>query len=209
MIQRIAFIVLCLLLCLPSVAQAGGRDYFVSPDGDKDSSGASPSQPFRSIQQALQLAQPGDTIHLGPGHYYQDASPSAMARRASQSPSPARKTRACGSAGIWWMAFSMASRTRFTAISSMATRLAASRFWSAAKGGSATTCFGIMPLAMSLARRPRIMIRPRPAIRLNKRLGAARKCVPVSPRCAGRLRALSRRNRQSALHPGATRGRRR
>ena len=36
------------------------------------SSGASPSQPFRSIQHALQLAQPGDTIHLAPGHYYQD-----------------------------------------------------------------------------------------------------------------------------------------
>ena len=72
MIQRIAFIALTLLLCLPGLAQAEGSHYFVSPAGDKSNSGASPSQPFRSIQQALQLAQPGDTIHLGPGHYYQD-----------------------------------------------------------------------------------------------------------------------------------------
>ena len=46
--------------------------FFVSPEGDNDNSGRSPSHPFRSIQHALQLAQPGDTIHLAPGHYYQD-----------------------------------------------------------------------------------------------------------------------------------------
>lgn len=72
MILRIAFLCLPLLLCPLSIAQADGMDYFVSPDGDNDSGGASPSQPFRSIQHALQLAQPGDTIHLAPGHYYQD-----------------------------------------------------------------------------------------------------------------------------------------
>ena len=72
MIQRIAISCLSLLLCLTSAAQSQGIHYFVSPDGDKSNSGASPSQPFRSIQQAIQLAGPGDTIHLGPGHYYQD-----------------------------------------------------------------------------------------------------------------------------------------
>jgi len=72
MIHRIAIICLSLLLCLTSGAQSGSHDYFVSPQGDNDNSGSSPSHPFRSIQQALQLAQAGDTIHLAPGHYYQD-----------------------------------------------------------------------------------------------------------------------------------------
>ena len=72
MTLRIAIVLLSLLLFLPNQAQAEGAQYFISPDGDNDNSGNSPSQPFRSIQHALQLAQPGDTIHLGPGHYYQD-----------------------------------------------------------------------------------------------------------------------------------------
>jgi len=72
MIHRIAITCLSLLVCLTSGAQSGSHNYFVSPDGDNDNSGASPSQPFRSIQHAIQLAQPGDTIHLGAGHYYQD-----------------------------------------------------------------------------------------------------------------------------------------
>lgn len=72
MIYRSAITCVSLLLCLTVLAQAEGAQYFVSPDGDNDNSGASPSQPFRSIQHAIQLAQPGDTIHLGPGHYYQD-----------------------------------------------------------------------------------------------------------------------------------------
>ena len=72
MIHRIAIICLSLLLCLAGLAQTDGIQYYVSPEGDDDSGGRSPSQPFRSIQRALQLAQPGDTIHLAPGHYYQD-----------------------------------------------------------------------------------------------------------------------------------------
>lgn len=70
--QRAAIVCLSLLVCLTFEAQSQGAQYFVSPDGDNDNSGSSPSLPFRSIQHALQLAQPGDTIHLGPGHYYQD-----------------------------------------------------------------------------------------------------------------------------------------
>ena len=72
MTLRIAIAGIICLLSLTSVAQSDGIQYFVSPEGDNDNSGASPSQPFRLIQHALQLAMPGDTIHLGPGHYYQD-----------------------------------------------------------------------------------------------------------------------------------------
>ena len=68
----LASIFVSLLLCLTGLAQSDGVQYFVSPDGDNDNSGVTPSQPFRSIQHAIQLAQPGDIIHLGPGHYYQD-----------------------------------------------------------------------------------------------------------------------------------------
>ena len=72
MVNRFAQLSLLLILCLAGLAQAQGAQYFVSPAGDNDNSGASPSLPFRSIQHALQLAGPGDTIHLGSGHYYQD-----------------------------------------------------------------------------------------------------------------------------------------
>ncbi len=72
MIHRIAIICLSLLVCLTCGAQSDGIQYYVSPDGDNNNSGLSSSSPFRSIQHALQLARPGDTIHLGPGHYYQD-----------------------------------------------------------------------------------------------------------------------------------------
>jgi hypothetical protein len=72
MIPRIAIAGLSLLFCFASVGQSDGKQYYVSPDGDNDNSGVSVSRPFRSIQHALQLAQPGDTIHLAPGHYYQD-----------------------------------------------------------------------------------------------------------------------------------------
>ncbi len=69
--RLIATIIVMLLLCLPGNAQAG-EQYFVHPQGDDDQVGTSLASPFRSIQRALQLAQPGDTIHLQPGHYYQD-----------------------------------------------------------------------------------------------------------------------------------------
>ena len=47
-------------------------NYFVSPEGSNQHSGLSPSEPLRFIQKAVELAQPGDTIHLAPGHYSQD-----------------------------------------------------------------------------------------------------------------------------------------
>ncbi len=72
MIQRIGLFCICLLFGLATSAQSDGIHYFVNPAGDKNNSGLSVSTPFRSIQQAMQLAQPGDTIHLARGHYYQD-----------------------------------------------------------------------------------------------------------------------------------------
>jgi len=72
MIKLISLILIIPLLCLTGFAQSDGVHYFVDPQGDNDASGMSPSSPFRSIQHALQLARPGDTIHLAPGHYYQD-----------------------------------------------------------------------------------------------------------------------------------------
>ena len=72
MILRIVLILVIVLTCLLSQAQPDGLQYYVSPDGDNDNSGTSVSRPFRSIQRAVQLAGPGDTIHLLPGHYYQD-----------------------------------------------------------------------------------------------------------------------------------------
>ncbi len=72
MFLRIAITCLACLLSLTAWAQAENLQFYVSPDGDNDNSGHSPSSPFRAIQHALQLAQPGDTIHLQPGHYYQD-----------------------------------------------------------------------------------------------------------------------------------------
>ena len=51
---------------------ADGVEYFVHPQGDNNNSGTSVSSPFGTIQHALQLAHPGDIVHLGPGHYYQD-----------------------------------------------------------------------------------------------------------------------------------------
>lgn len=72
MTHRIVIAGLSLLLCLTGAAQSDGVQYYVNPQADKNNNGASPSTPFRIIQHALQLAQPGDTIHLQPGHYYQD-----------------------------------------------------------------------------------------------------------------------------------------
>ncbi len=53
-------------------AMVGGTAYYVSPQGSDKNPGTSPSAPFKTIQQAIRLAQPGDVINLAPGEYYQD-----------------------------------------------------------------------------------------------------------------------------------------
>lgn len=53
-------------------AQSSGQTFYISPNGS-DSNSGSLSQPFQTIQKGLNLAQPGDTIQLGSGVYFQDA----------------------------------------------------------------------------------------------------------------------------------------
>lgn len=48
------------------------RDYYVAPRGDDQSAGESPLAPFATLQQALTVVQPGDTIHLLPGDYVEN-----------------------------------------------------------------------------------------------------------------------------------------
>ncbi|MEZ4712364.1 MAG: extracellular solute-binding protein [Caldilineaceae bacterium] len=46
--------------------------YYVSPQGDDANAGFEAGAPFASIQHALDLVKPGDTIHLAPGDYMED-----------------------------------------------------------------------------------------------------------------------------------------
>ncbi len=46
------------------------RSYHVSPTGSDHNSGLTDSEPFQSIQRALDLVRPGDTVILHPGIYY-------------------------------------------------------------------------------------------------------------------------------------------
>ena len=54
-----------------TVTQAEAATIFVSPRGGARGSGTA-GAPFGSIQQAVNVAQPGDTIRLMPGRYYED-----------------------------------------------------------------------------------------------------------------------------------------
>ncbi len=53
-------------------AAASDMDYFVSPKGSDSNAGTSDSEPFETIQKAIDLAVAGNTIHLGSGTYEQD-----------------------------------------------------------------------------------------------------------------------------------------
>ncbi|MBW3573536.1 MAG: right-handed parallel beta-helix repeat-containing protein [Actinobacteria bacterium] len=59
---------------LPTAAQSAESavHYYVAPSGSDDNAGVQPSEPFETIQHALDLALPGDTVHLGSGTYKQD-----------------------------------------------------------------------------------------------------------------------------------------
>jgi len=47
----------------------GGKVYFVSPEGSDKNSGLSAEKPLKHIKEALEKAQPGDTVILLPGVY--------------------------------------------------------------------------------------------------------------------------------------------
>jgi len=53
-------------------APPGRFDLFVSPRGADSHPGDRPEQPLRSIQRALDLAQPGDRIAIAAGEYFED-----------------------------------------------------------------------------------------------------------------------------------------
>ena len=59
-----------LLLGLTTASWAGvPKVYFVSPGGDNSNSGMAIDRPFRSINVAINKAEPGDTIYILPGTY--------------------------------------------------------------------------------------------------------------------------------------------
>jgi len=61
-----------LLRVAPSQALNRPASFYVSPGGSDSNRGSTPDQPFQSIQHAIDLAQPGDTINLAAGVYFQD-----------------------------------------------------------------------------------------------------------------------------------------
>ena len=48
------------------------QEFFISPSGSDSASGTAVNQAYKTINHALEFAQPGDTIHLAPGEYMQD-----------------------------------------------------------------------------------------------------------------------------------------
>ncbi len=69
-ICAVAAIITTVLLSRASMAASTG--YFVSPTGNDTQNGLSAGAAFRTIQKAVDLAQPGDVINLAPGTYAQD-----------------------------------------------------------------------------------------------------------------------------------------
>lgn len=57
-----------LIISPPQKAQAAGTHYYVSPDGNDNNSGTQ-SSPFKTINKAISVVGPGDTVHVAPGVY--------------------------------------------------------------------------------------------------------------------------------------------
>jgi parallel beta-helix repeat protein len=58
-----------LVALLMAAAGAHGADYYVATNGSDTASGISTGEPFRTIQRALNVVQPGDTVHVRNGVY--------------------------------------------------------------------------------------------------------------------------------------------
>jgi hypothetical protein len=56
-------------------AQTGGSIYYISPNGNDNNSGISESAPWATFSRAWQTLQPGDTLYLLDGTYYQSLAP--------------------------------------------------------------------------------------------------------------------------------------
>src|SRR5689334_22536188 len=78
------------LLLMPLATRsshAAAQVYYVAPSGS-DANGGTADAPLKSIQKAVDLAQPGDVIELAPGIYMQDI----LSRRAGTATAPIRIT---------------------------------------------------------------------------------------------------------------------
>ncbi|MEP7189097.1 MAG: right-handed parallel beta-helix repeat-containing protein [Roseiflexaceae bacterium] len=73
-----------LLRAAPSQALNRPASLYVSPSGSDASSGSRPEQPLQTIQHAIDLAQPGDTVNLATGVYVQDV----ISKRAGTAAAP-------------------------------------------------------------------------------------------------------------------------
>jgi hypothetical protein len=73
-----------LLRAAPSQALDRTRTLYVSSDGSDANSGSTPEQSFQTIQHAIDLAQPGDTVNLATGIYFQDV----ISKRAGTATAP-------------------------------------------------------------------------------------------------------------------------
>jgi hypothetical protein len=73
-----------LLRAVPSQALNRPASLYVSPSGSDSNSGSTPDRPFQTIQHAIDLAQPGDTVNLAAGVYLQDV----ISKRAGTASAP-------------------------------------------------------------------------------------------------------------------------
>lgn len=55
-----------------TTAQSPLKNWYVNPEGSDSNSGSTPDLSFKTIQHAVDIANPGDTINLAPGIYLQD-----------------------------------------------------------------------------------------------------------------------------------------
>ena len=72
LLQKTFLLILCLSTYTDPPAHA--KTYYVSPNGDNSADG-SENAPLKSIQQAAEQAQPGDTISVAPGIYRERIAP--------------------------------------------------------------------------------------------------------------------------------------
>lgn len=61
-----------------------GTNYYVSSNGEDGGSGISSDKPWRTIQKAVDIAEPGDVINLAEGEYFQDV----LTRRSGTTSAP-------------------------------------------------------------------------------------------------------------------------
>ena len=70
-VSRVAALLFFAIACFLTPAHAA--DYFVSTTGNDTNDGLTAAKPLASIQKAIDLLQPGDTLTLAPGEYFQSA----------------------------------------------------------------------------------------------------------------------------------------